>query len=289
LFANALLYREVQKMPGKSFSKAEWLGVLETAAKLSVEQSSAVWVWLMQELRLGPQYFLAVREAVQQGRWRTAKNPKTYIKTVAKREALKMGLTDEDSGNLVTIGGSQAEEATSEEVLEHLEHRYCSREAAKGADGVWRTGGGGGGDPLRREKSYRGRLMAGVPEELRQVEPPSDEYKAVLDKVNESTDEVHFHAKPQEKPDWRSWAEAAGLDPWEKRVLEYRLSGASREVAIASQPDEESRKALQAAWKRFERTGMERLRATAKIKLVENVPEDEFEDTSYQEVYRRHE
>jgi hypothetical protein len=79
-------------MPRTSISKAEWLGVLETAAKLEVEQSSAVWVWLMQELRLGPQYFLAVREAVQQGRWRTAKNPKTYIKTVAKREALKMGL-----------------------------------------------------------------------------------------------------------------------------------------------------------------------------------------------------
>ena len=42
-----------------------------------------------------------------------------------------------------------------------------------------------------------------------------------------------------------------------------------------------SRKAMEAAWKRFERTGMERLRATAKIKLAENVPEDEFDDTSY--------
>lgn len=91
-------------MPRTSISKAEWLGVLETAAQLNVEQSSAVWVWIMQELRLGPQYFLAVREAVQQGRWRTAKNPRTYLKTVAKREALKMGLVTEDNGNLVTIG-----------------------------------------------------------------------------------------------------------------------------------------------------------------------------------------
>lgn len=268
-------------MGRSSSTKAEWLGALETAAQLSVEQSSAVWVWLMQELRLGPQYFLAVREAVQQGRWRTAKNPKTYLKTVARREALKMGLIDERSDHLVTIGGIEAEEATSEEALELLEHRYCSRSASKGADGVWRTGGGGGGDPLRREKSYRGRLMAGVPDEMRVVEQPSDEYRAVLDQVNENTDELHFHAKPQVKPDWKSWAEAAGLDPWEKRVLEYRLSGAGRRVAVASQPDEESRKALEAAWKRFERTGMERLRATAKIKLAENVPEDEFDDTSY--------
>src|SRR5579864_4549099 len=89
-------------MGRSSSTKAEWLGVLETAAQLSVEQSSAVWVWLMHELRLGPQYFLAIRAAVQQGRWRTAKNPKTYIKTVAKREALKMGLVDETSKELVT-------------------------------------------------------------------------------------------------------------------------------------------------------------------------------------------
>jgi hypothetical protein len=268
-------------MPAKSFSKAEWLGVLETAAKLEVEQSSAVWVWLMQELRMGPQYFLAVREAVQQGRWRTAKNPKTYIKTVAKREALKMGLVDEKSRDLVTIGGTRGDGETGEEALEYLEHRYSSRGAAKEADGVWRAGGGGGVELPGRQKSYRGRLMAGVPDELRGVEQPSDEYRAALDQVNENTDEVHFHAKPQVKPDWRSWAEAAGLDQWERRVLEYRLSGAGRRVAVASQPDEESRKALEAAWKRFERTGMERLRATAKIKLAENVPEDEFEDTSY--------
>lgn len=270
-------------MPGKSFSKAEWLGVLETAAKLGVEQSSAVWVWLMQELRLGPQYFLAIREAVQQGRWRTAKNPKTYIKTVAKREALKMGLVNEGSSDLIRIGGrrSEAEEATSEETLEYLEHRSCSRAAAKGADGVWRAGGGAIIDLAGRGKNYRDRLMADVPDELTVVEPPSDDYKAALDRINESTDEVHFHPRPYVKPDWRSWADEAGLDPWEKRVLEYRLSGAGRAVAIASQPDEESRKALQAAWKRFERTGMERLRATAKIKLEENVPEDEFDDTSY--------
>ena len=84
-------------MGRSSSTKAEWLGALETAAQLNVEQSSAVWVWLMQELRLGQQYFLAIREAVQQGRWRTAKNPKTYIKTVARREAMKMGLVDETS------------------------------------------------------------------------------------------------------------------------------------------------------------------------------------------------
>lgn len=63
---------------------------------------------------------LAFREAVQQGRWRTAKNPKAYIKTVAKREALKTGLVTEDSGNLVPIRKirSGAEEISGEETLD---------------------------------------------------------------------------------------------------------------------------------------------------------------------------
>jgi hypothetical protein len=110
-------------MNRSSSTKAEWLGVLETAAQLSVEQSSAVWVWIMQELRLGPQYFLAIREAVQQGRWRTAKNPKAYIKTVAKREALRMGLVNEASPDLVSMGSTRGEkeETPAEEALD------CSR------------------------------------------------------------------------------------------------------------------------------------------------------------------
>jgi len=63
-------------------------------------------------------------------------------------------------------------------------------------------------------------------------------------------------------------------------VLRCRLAGVSRERAIGLLPDEESRKALQAAWKRFERNGMERLRGAAKINIEKNVPEGAFLDTS---------
>ncbi|MGZ4830163.1 MAG: hypothetical protein ACXV5J_09725 [Candidatus Angelobacter sp.] len=260
-------------------------GSLETAAKLSVEQSSAVWVWLMQELRLGPQYFLAIREAVQQGRWRTAKNPKTYIKTVAKREALKKGLLNDSGGNLVPIGSnrSDGEEISGEEALEYLGHQYDSRETAKGEDGVWRAGAGGErdyGDPRTEHDSYRDWLVSEVPGEFAVVEQPSEEYKGLLDEINKGTDEIHFHARPLTKPNWNKWAQAAGFDEWEMKVLGYRLTGMSRERAMAGQPDEGSRKALQAAWKRFDRNGMERLREAAKIKFEKNVPEQGFGDTS---------
>lgn len=261
-----------------SSTKAEWMGALETAAQVGVEQSSAVWVWIMQELRLGPQYFLAIREAVQQGRWRTAKNPKTYIKTVAKREALKMGLVTEDSGNLVPVGssGSDGEKISSEEALEYLGHQYDTREAAKGEDGIWRAGAGGErdyGDPLEEHDSYREWLASGMPQELTVVTPPSEEWKATVREMNNSFEGLDLEARPSVRPDWNKWAAAAGLDEWEMKVLRCRLAGVSREHAIGLLPDEESRKALQAAWKRFDRNGMDWLREAAKIKLKKSVPE----------------
>ena len=268
-----------------SLGKAEWLGVLETAAKLSVEQSSAVWVWIMQELRLGPQYFLAIREAVQQGRWRTAKNPKTYLKTIAKREAVKMGLVNEDRGNLVPVGssGSDGEETSSEEALEYLGHHYDSRDAAKGEDAIWRAGAAGErdpGDPIEEHESYREWLASGMPRELVIVTPPSEEWKATVREMNDSFEGLDLEARPSVRPDWNKWAAAAELDEWEKRVLGYRLIGLSRERALELETDEGSRKALQAAWKRFDRNGMERLRAAAKINIEKNVPENGFFDTS---------
>ena len=201
-------------------TRAEWLGVLETAAKVSVEQSSAIWVWIMQELRLGPQYFLAVREAVQQGRWRTAKNPKTYIKTVAKRQARKMGLVNESSGDLVTIGRtrSDGEKISGEEALEYLVHDYDSREAAKGEDGTWRAGAGAErdySDPLAEHDSYREWLASGMPRELAIVTPPTEEWKATVREMNHSFEGLDLEARPSVRPDWNKWAAAAGLDEWE--------------------------------------------------------------------------
>jgi hypothetical protein len=237
----------------------------------------------MQELRLGPQYFLAIREAVQQGRWRTAKNPKSYIKTVARREALKMGLVNEGSGNLVTIGrarrdGNQSdgEKISGEDALEYLGHQYDSREAAKGEDGIWRAGAGAErdySDPLEEHDSYREWLASGMSQELTVVTPPSEEWKAAVRKINKSAEGLDLEARPSVRPDWIKWAAAAGLDEWEMKVLRCRLAGVSREHAIGLLPDEESRKALQAAWKRFDRNGMDWLREAAKIKLKKSVPE----------------
>jgi len=272
-------------MRRSSSSKAEWLGALETAAKVSVEQSSALWVWMMQELGLGPQYFLAVREAVRQGRWRSAKSPKAYIKSVAKREALKMGLATQDSANLITISTSPSdgEKLSGEDALEYFGHHYDSRDAAKGEDGIWRAGAAAERDcsgPVEEHDSYREWLASGMPAELAIVTPPSEEWKVTVREMNNSFEGLGLEARPSVRPDWNKWAAAAKLDEWETKVLRCRITGISRERALAMLTDDESQKALQAAWKRFDRNGMERLRGVAKINLPKNVPEGRVFDTS---------
>lgn len=77
-------------------------------------------------------------------------------------------------------------------------------------------------------------------------------------------DELHIHPQPAIEIDLGKWAEQAGFDQWEMRVLHYQLDGVSRDEALAEQPDETARKALQAAWKRYDRTGKQRLREFAK-------------------------
>jgi len=98
--------------------------------------------------------------------------------------------------------------------------------------------------------------------------------------MNDSFEGLDLEARPSVRPDWNKWAAAAGFDEWEMKVLRCRLAGVSREGAMGLMPDEESRKALQAAWKRFDRNGMDWLREVAKIKLKKGVPEGRVFDTS---------
>jgi len=91
-----------------------------------------------------------------------------------------------------------------------------------------------------------------------------EQIKQQLDNYNASVSDHHIHARPGLMIDLEEWGRLAGFDDAETVVLEYRSCGISRDKAMAEQPDEASRKELQAAWKRFDRTGKDRLRAAAK-------------------------
>ena len=213
-------------------SKQEWLKVLQAVSRSRPHQSNGEWEWLMKELGMGPEYFLAIYEAIQQGRWRAAENPRAYIKTVAKRQALKMGLLREQSDELVLVEGSEVdgEEAGVEETLEFINYQQGSREAVKSANGVWRAGPGWKPD-YEEPRSYREALRAAIPDELAEMEHPPKGLAEVVERINRSTDEFHIHLKPLKKPEWKKWAEAAGFDKWEQKVLKYRRNKTSRDKA----------------------------------------------------------
>ncbi len=111
--------------------------------------------------------------------------------------------------------------------------------------------------------SLQGRLLAKVPNSLKTIIEPPAEYRRAVEAFNASTSELHIHPRPAIGIDLGKWAKQAGFDEWEMRVLDYQLESVSREKALDEQPDETARKALQAAWKRYDRTGKQRLREFA--------------------------
>jgi hypothetical protein len=257
-------------------SNEEWTSIFEAASRRNPDEINSQWELLMEHLGLGPEYFLAIHEALRQGRWRNAQDPKAYIKTVAKREARKMGLLSQPSDELVLVDSSQAdgEEGSSEEILDFISYQRESSAPIKGLDGVWRSG-----ERVDREfentPDEPSGNPSGIPDEFQIHELPPEEYKEIIDKLNDMTgpDWDYIHLRPVTKPDWEKWAQAAGFDGWEQQVLHFKTARISRERALKQQPDETSRKALQAAWKRFDRSGMNRLRAAAKKNSAKNVPE----------------
>jgi hypothetical protein len=253
---------------------AQWISILEEVAKRPPAEINDKWVWLLSQLGLSHEYFLAVREAVRQGRWRTAKNPRAYLKTVAKREALKLGLLEWDPNDrleMLPITSDSTE--PSQRTIERLAYERGTSEAIKGANGVWKRGRGREYDPRDEFSSYRNFLLSYVPKELIKISRPSRSLKALMDKINSSTDAFHLHPQPSIEPRWEDWAKLAGFDVCDRLVLKYRLEATSRDRAIAEQPDQNSKKALQAAWRKFDRTGIQRLKRALEKYSCSDVPE----------------
>jgi hypothetical protein len=118
-----------------------------------------------------------------------------------------------------------------------------------------------------------------VPKDLKETTEPSSSYNEIIEEFNNSTDEFHLHPRPFVRVNWDKWAELAGFDEWDRLALTYRIAEVSRDRALAEQPNEASRKALQAAWRQFDRNGLERLQEASKIISAKNVPESQKTDT----------
>lgn len=254
--------------------REQWIGILDAAAKRQPDTLNREWEWHLAQLGLPADDFLHIVEALKQGRWRQSKNPRAYLKTVARRESTKARAALAETDPTELLQPHPSDRAFAMDVaLGDLHYAMDTSEALKGPGGVWRRGGGleahseeqwledDDGNPIG---NLRDRLLAHLPAQLKQVEEPSDELKAVYEWLNEGTTDHHYRARISIHPDWSAWSEAAGFDEWERQVLEYRLDGVSRDRAMQRQEDEERRKCLQAAWRRFDRNGMQRLQLAAK-------------------------
>jgi hypothetical protein len=239
--------------------RVQWITILDAAAQRPGNELNDEWEWLMDELGLPYEYFLAVREAIAQGRWREAKNPRAYVKTVAKREANKMCLLAEPANSL-------GEETVTVRAEADADSDYCPVEAALDHY-AYLSESDGENDPRfldndGHERSFRDFVLSMGPKEFKRVEQPSRDIVNSVDELNAMVgDDHHYHADPVTRVDWESWAVQADFDEWDLAVFKYKLASTSRDKALSEQPDDVSRKALQAAWRKFDRGGVERLRA----------------------------
>ena len=237
------------RQPLAASEHLQWLAILEAAAGRDFDVLDDDWVWLIDELGLPYEYLPAVVDAIAQGRWRTAKNPRSYVKVVATREARKMGLVAKADVVQLVNAPTNGEPFSMEDMLDHYSQLNDER---------YRD------DNYRDDEPSSFSMQDLVSQGLTILREPSAEWAAIVDDINRSTDEYHIHLTPRYYPDWEKWAQAAGFDQWDRLVLKCKCQKISREDAMAEQPDEQSRKAVQAAWRKFDRTGMERLRAVIK-------------------------
>ena len=272
-------------------NRDQWLQVLEKIAAVLPDQAETEWAWVMKELGLKPDDFLPVYEVVRQGRWRRAENPAGYLKAAARREAKwisdsgerKMrglrgfqALTGDGEILEVTVGGRlmNGDQLTPEEVMAYLIYRQESGRPMADPDGVWRSAPPLSADydvrlqPARRGRRHR---MLTMKEMAAQGPGPLARYvEQWLRKQAAAGKEIavcHVEEEPELQltpAGWHRWTDMAGLSEWEKRAAQYKFMGIGWNKATAEQKDAASRRALQAAWRKLERTGLRRLREAAR-------------------------
>ena len=254
-------------------SRQEWLAPFEITLCSPECEMNEHWCLLLRELRLPASHYLALVEALRQGRWRTADDPKAYVKRVVRIEASKMEASERDpSLHFIPDDPENEDGGGISALLDRNVLADTYSEPMRSTDGVWR--------PIdqyqwygesdyeedengNRIESYRDHLLAKLPGTLKQTKAPTQETIDLYGFLNEGQKEHHYHAKPSVHVDWKEWGKRAGLDAWELKVLKYRAAGVSREVALSKQSNEAAKKALQAAWRNFDRTGKDRLKASA--------------------------
>jgi hypothetical protein len=224
------------------------LAKLEAAAGTATDDGS--WIsFTVEFLRLPLAYVPAVQEALRQGRWRQADWPAAYVKKVASHEAGKLGIADPKTDKrLISTAdhvGSSGKVIPEADYIDYLKPQGGIQKQK----GVWHAISD---DYDYDDSSLKERLLEQLPDDLKKEE-------FVARPITLGND-VGYLLESNLELSWDRIAAKAGLDEWETIVLRYRLAKVSRERAMAEQPTDIERNKLQAAWRRFDRSAMLKLR-----------------------------
>jgi len=242
-------------------SRQDWRILCELVA--SQAELSEELALLTELLGLPLSCCLAVHQVLREGNWKNSTYPGSYIMKAARTLARKDDTLECGGGPLVLMDGAE------------LDKRWDGYKLAPISEDV----DGPRPIPIRplKGKHY-----------VRAQFAPDEE---VLWREEEARERGPFWPNDCKAMglfrDWRKLGEKAGLDAWENKVLQYRRRGISREKAMELQPDEVSRKALQAAWRRFDRTGLKKVRDSFDKIALGNVPDEASRDTRDIESYAR--
>lgn len=260
--------------------RIRWLEMLELAAESNPGTMDENWDRLLAEIDIQPDLIPHLITAVRERRWQNAENPRAYVKKVARRLAYKEEV-ERNQGAKFVYPSSGPERFSLDEALGNLRIQG-SAQPSKRSDSVWRRGEGNYDDEdfSVTDISYRDNLLARVPSGFKRLVAVPAQRQAEVERINELLPDFHIHLEPRVEVNWENCAKNAGLDGWECKVLLCKLSQISRDEALGSQPTEQDRKALQAAWRRFDRGGLRKLRDSAKKILPKNVPKRPISDTS---------
>jgi hypothetical protein len=196
------------------------IDLLTTLSTQPFSACQSQWEQLLRRLFLPMSFVPAIQSVLEKGRWKSQPDPMAYLRKGSLRCAVRLGIVDvrrnvrrEVLATDLSFTDTDGKSLGHDDRLGTALHRH---------DEQFRTGLGAERGDIYDEDDITNRL-------------PS----SVLDK--------NLEVK------WDHVADMAQMDSGERIVLQLRLKGLERDVALAACYTEEDRKLLQAAWKRFDR------------------------------------
>jgi hypothetical protein len=210
------------------------------------------WTGFMQQcMCLAGSYREAVVKVLKAGKWRAKADPVAWVRCAAEAEAVKafLGSTDRKLPSMLRMADIRMRDKNGQpmahdDMVERLEPKDSSCTLWNRRTRGMRPAGEFDGLPNEDRELFFDRAPATFGSSI-----DDDYYERPVRRI--SPDVLDSDG---EGVDWSKVSRKAGLDFEEERVLvETKVKGVSRDALIAKQPDEKSRKAVQAAARRLSR------------------------------------